>query len=205
MVDSIFYRACKAAQLGVMVGVSFISSNLVTLKLIKKKFSVVGPSWHSENTLDYTPFRIFSLILMASRFVLALQYLSTLWFVRAYRQYYLPLALTSSIHFIAGVIFLRLHYMFPDNPGQTTIAYMVWYIVSILETIGILTISSIWRVITFDGTHMVQRMSLLTLIILGEGIIIISKALSSLVKSVYEISPGMIGQIIAAVMIVVRF
>jgi len=167
-------------------------------------FAVVGPDWHTIDVVDLGAFRIFSLILMASRFVLALQYLSTLWFVRAYRQYYLPLALTIAVHFIAAIIFLRMHYMFPDGQGQTSIAYMVWYIVSILETIGILTISGIWRIITFDRTHMVQRMSLLTLIILGEGIIIITKALSYILN-LYTLSPCMIGQIIAAVMIVVRF
>jgi low temperature requirement protein LtrA len=44
---------------------------------------------------------------------------------------------------------------------------------------------------------MAQRMNLLTLIILGEGIIVVCKAISKLVKNKYLWSVSVVGQIIA--------
>jgi low temperature requirement protein LtrA len=44
---------------------------------------------------------------------------------------------------------------------------------------------------------MVQRMSLLTLIILGEGIIVICKSISKIVKNEYLWSLSVVGQIVA--------
>jgi hypothetical protein len=52
------------------------------------------------------------------------------------------------------------------------------------------------------GTHMVQRMSLLTLIILGEGIIVVCKSISKIVKNDFLWSAAVIGQIIAAILII---
>lgn len=49
---------------------------------------------------------------------------------------------------------------------------------------------------------MVQRMSLLTLIILGEGIIVICKSISKIVKNDFLWSAAVIGQIIAAILII---
>jgi hypothetical protein len=49
---------------------------------------------------------------------------------------------------------------------------------------------------------MVQRMSLLTLIILGEGIIVVCKAISKIVKNEFLWTPAVIGQIVASIMII---
>lgn len=54
--------------------------------------------------------------------------------------------------------------------------YIAWYILAIGETMAAIAISIVWRkTVGFKGTHLVQRMSLLTLIILGEGLIGIAK------------------------------
>ena len=44
-------------------------------------------------------------------------------------------------------------------------AYIAWYVVAVVETIINIAVSSKWKVVSFKGTHLVQRMSLLTLII----------------------------------------
>ena len=49
---------------------------------------------------------------------------------------------------------------------------------------------------------MVQRMSLLTLIILGEGIIVVCKSISKIVKNEFLWSAAVVGQIIAAILII---
>lgn len=46
--------------------------------------------------------------------------------------------------------------------------------------------SAHWKVVSFKRTHLVERLGLLTLIILGEGIIVMLKAVNSVEKgSVY--------------------
>jgi hypothetical protein len=49
---------------------------------------------------------------------------------------------------------------------------------------------------------MVQRMSLLTLIILGEGIIVVCKSISKIVKNDFLWSAAVVGQIVAAILII---
>lgn len=56
--------------------------------------------------------------------------------------------------------------------------YIVWYIIMILETIGVLVISIIWKMLSFKKTHLMERMSLLTLIVIGEGAIGVTKTVS---------------------------
>lgn len=74
---------------------------------------------------------------------------------------------------------------------------MAWYVIAVVETCVNIAVSSKWKVVSFKGTHLVQRMSLLTLIIcksrrhpsrcreeltkyniVGEGIIVICKSIS---------------------------
>jgi low temperature requirement protein LtrA len=49
----------------------------------------------------------------------------------------------------------------------------------------------------------VQRMSLLTLIILGEGVIGSTKSIAKLVQNSYIFSPPVVGQVVSAVLIIV--
>ena len=50
--------------------------------------------------------------------------------------------------------------------------------VAVFEIATNIVISSLWKVVTFKGTHLVQRMSLLTLIVLGEGVMTIVQKLA---------------------------
>ncbi|KAG9193520.1 hypothetical protein G6011_03555 [Alternaria panax] len=73
---------------------------------------------------------------------------------------------------------------------------------SVLEGKTQVAISCIRRVIFFKGTHLVQRMSLITLIILGEGIIVICKAISKIVKNGSQFDHALTAQIAPSVMII---
>lgn len=50
-----------------------------------------------------------------------------------------------------------------DDPHGNV--FIVWYVTAIVETIINIAVSSHWEVLSFKSTHLVQRMSLLTLII----------------------------------------
>lgn len=48
----------------------------------------------------------------------------------------------------------------------------------VLEAIAVVTISCCWRMLSFKKTHLMERMSLLTIIVIGEGAIGVTKTVS---------------------------
>lgn len=61
---------------------------------------------------------------------------------------------------------------------QGAIHMVRWYIILAVEIFAVVIINSIWRVLSFKHTHMVERAGLLTLIVIGEGIIGLTKAVA---------------------------
>jgi len=78
------------------------------------------------------------------------------------------------------------------------------YIVVMLEAVAIFAISCFWRVVSFKHTHLVERVGLLTLIVMGEGIIGMSKAVTYIAKCSVHTSSETIGVVVAAVSLIVR-
>lgn len=189
--DSVFERIAKAIHFGVMVG-----------------FAVIGPQWKpGQDIADYKIYKAFGLMLMVSRLTLFSQYGVTLVYTKKYKKTVIPLGLVMASTLIAAILYGALTPAFPktvfldDGSGDAVLkksnVYIAWYVIAISETILTVTVSCVWRIISFKGTHMVQRMSLLTLIILGEGIIVICKSISKIVKNEYLWSVAVVGQIIA--------
>ncbi|KAH7125605.1 bacterial low temperature requirement A protein-domain-containing protein [Dendryphion nanum] len=192
--DSLFERIAKAIHFGVMVG-----------------FAVIGPQWKPGQYIDdYKIYKAFGLILMASRLTLLCQYGVTLYHTKRYSKTVTPLLMIMASTSIAAIMYGALTPAFPQVKygadgavvDQKSNIYIAWYVIGISETILTVAVSCIWRVISFKGTHMVQRMSLLTLIILGEGIIVICKSISKIVKNDYLWTATVVGQIIAAILII---
>jgi low temperature requirement protein LtrA len=77
-------------------------------------------------------------------------------------------------------------------------------IISILEGLLIFLIAMIWRIISFKYTHLVERLQLLTLIIIGEGIIGMVKSVACITKGQTSNNMSEIGTAIAAVLLLVR-
>jgi low temperature requirement protein LtrA len=185
--DSVFERVAKAIHFGVMVG-----------------FAVIGPQWKPGQEIgDYKIYKAFGLMLMVSRLTLFCQYGVTLLYTKKYRKTIVPLGMVMASTLLAAVLYGALTPTFPktlfDAEGLLVLrksnVYIAWYIIAISETILTVTVSCHWRIISFKGTHMVQRMSLLTLIILGEGIIVICKSISKIVKNDYLWTYPVVGQI----------
>lgn len=70
------------------------------------------------------------------------------------------------------------------------------------EVVAVIGTSSFYRIVSFKKTHLVERMGLLTLIIFGEGIIVMLKGINTVVKS-FGWSKTMVGVIVSALFIVV--
>ena len=190
--DSAFERICKALQFGVMVG-----------------FAITGPYFvvvFEPDTLSAVyalqSYQVVSLILMASRLILMVQYMVTFWWLRAHPKAFFPLVVHIVTEFVAAMIFLGLFFNFaPSSPGNTGVGIAGWYVVLTVEAVIILVVSGYIRFMSFRHTPMVERLGLLTLIILGEGIIGLCEKVGSIGYD-NTFNPDVIGQIISSVGIV---
>ncbi|OAQ58443.1 low temperature requirement A [Pochonia chlamydosporia 170] len=161
--DSIFSRITRAIQLGVLVG-----------------FVVVAPKFHPNNQ-DPGTMRAMSLILCVSRACLAIEYASTLWHVRRYKKARMPLYMQIAIHAAASAVYLGVTFRFTD--GKQSRVYLTWYFIAGAEAIASVLISNVSSVASLTDTHMMKRMALLTVMILGEGIQQLAKEVVTIVKN----------------------
>lgn len=119
-------------------------------------------------------FQGLALVLMTFRFVLVVQYGTVLYFVQGFHKTLVPLLLTMATYLLTGIAFLATYL---SARGATldglkgAMHVYAWYIILGVEVIAVVLISSIWRVLSFKHTHLVERVGLLTLIVIGEGII----------------------------------
>ena len=184
-VDSLYERTCKLVHFGVMV-----------------TFAVVGTKFDpSAKVGNYKTLRQLSLIMIVSRCILILQYGSILFWVKGHKKI-LPPILSTMVTFTVGtLITLGIFFTFkPDGTGRR--AYIGWYIISVTEAILVFVSSSFWRSVSFKRTNLNERCGLLTLIILGEGIIVLTKAVNGQVDGM-SFPTSVIVQIVSATLIIV--
>ncbi|ORY02000.1 bacterial low temperature requirement A protein-domain-containing protein, partial [Clohesyomyces aquaticus] len=159
--DSIYERVCKMAQFVMFVG-----------------FALVGSSFHPyDQSLDVDSVCITLLML---RVLLIIQYFVVLVGVhkQGYHRLYLPLFLNILIYSLTAAMFAVSATAFTGEPSP--LMYSVGYIILFLEALGVITISCMWRTLSFKSTHLVERMGLLTLIVIGEGAIGVTKTIGKL-------------------------
>jgi low temperature requirement protein LtrA len=97
-----------------------------------------------------------------------------------YAKLYLPLGLMFLIYAVAMGAFAAMTPAFAGESKNHRLVYLVWYVVATLEAIAVVTISCCWRMLSFKKTHLMERMSLLTIIVIGEGAIGVTKTVSRL-------------------------
>jgi low temperature requirement protein LtrA len=186
--DSAFERLCKAMQFGIMTG-----------------FAVVGPSYKTawkadrEGTLALSAFSTLSLILMGSRILLAGQYAVILLWLRSYKKAWTPLLIHIGVLLGCAAVYLGLYFSINLQSGDSSL--IAWYVTIGFEAGLILAISSRFRFLNFRKTNIVERLGLLTLIILGEGIIGLCKSVGK-VGSDNVFTADVIGMIICSVAII---
>ena len=96
-----------------------------------------------------------------------------------YSKIYLPLILMFAIYAVSMAAFAGMTPAFRiEEDHSKRLVYIVWYIVMVLEAVAVVTISCFWRILSFKKTHLMERMSLLTIIVIGEGAIGVTKTVS---------------------------
>ncbi|MCJ1312844.1 hypothetical protein MMC25_006520 [Agyrium rufum] len=180
--DSAFERLCKLLQFGVMTG-----------------FAVIGPGFDFDKDSSET-FKTLSLILMASRFILAGQYSVALFWLKSYHKARIPMILNIATELIAAFVFLGLYFAFQNEEGNK--ATTGWYVMVGFEIAAILGLAAWKNFLSFRRTAIVERLGLLTLIILGEGVIGLSESIGKVLEQESGAwTPDIIGQVISAVVI----
>ena len=132
--DSAFERVAKACQFGVMIGFCITGPNFAP-----------GVSEDESGGEALTAFRALSFILMASRLVLVLQYLQSMYFTRPFKQTIVPMGTIAVTYFVAAMIYMGLYFTF--DSGSADRAYIAWYVVAIAETIITTAVASCWSAI----------------------------------------------------------
>ncbi|GME49144.1 putative low temperature requirement a protein [Neofusicoccum parvum] len=164
--DTVYERACKVVQFVVFVGLALAGS----------KFE---PSGSAKSNMN---FRTLCYVLVLSRCLLALQYVFVLVAVarKHFSKLYLPIGLNIAIYAVAAAAFGGMTPAFEDDSGARPDIYWLWWVILFLEGVGTVTISCFWRMLSFKKTHLVERMGLLTLIVIGEGAIGVTKTVSKM-------------------------
>lgn len=140
------------------------------------------------------------MILFISRLVLLLQYGQILFWVKGHKKITTPVLIHMAAFAVGAIICLGVMFTFSSTASHN--AYVVWYVIAVLEALAVFISSSQWRGLSFKRTNLNERCGLLTLIILGEGIIVLTKSINYVTKG-GNYSTAVIGQIISAVCIIV--
>lgn len=180
-VDSVYERVMKAIHFFVMMGFASVSTN-----------------WNPmDTTLPSTAanLQFMAIVLMTSRLGLGIQYGVAAFYARRVNRGVLPLILHSAAMFVAGFVYLgvrlptllplsarggtdvrQLYFVF--RSGSQPRSYIAMFIVILLEAVAVFVTSALFVDVCFKMTHLVERMGLLTLIVMGEGIIVMLKAVN---------------------------
>ncbi|KAL4785150.1 bacterial low temperature requirement A protein-domain-containing protein [Aspergillus varians] len=182
--DSIFERVAHACHFGVMAG-----------------FTVVSPNFLKED--GWGPLQQLSLLLMASRLTLLAQYGTTLFFTWRYEKTRTPLIIVMMSLAAAAMVYLGLSFAFYHRVHWNS--YVAWYILAVMEVVVNVSVASLWPALSLWKTHLVERMTCLTLIILGEGILGLTKIISKIMKLDEKLAAADIGMLISAVLLIYFF
>ena len=88
-----------------------------------------------------------------------------MFFTWRYKKTRLPLALVIASLAIAAILYLGLSFAFSTESDIN--AYIAWYVVAIFEVGSNIAIAGRWHILSFKDTHLVERMTCLTLIVVS--------------------------------------
>ncbi|KAE8349378.1 nineteen complex-related protein 2-domain-containing protein [Aspergillus coremiiformis] len=166
--DSIFERTCKAIQLAAMVGFASAGTRFTTRV-------------RDENVWA---FQSLSLFLSGSRILLALQYTvnNVVYIRKRMKSSAKGVSIIAVTLFVSSLIYLGMFYTFGEQSGIRSYIWTVWFALFGLEMWIIMGVSCVTPGIGLQDTHLNVRMGLLTLIIIGEGVISVTRIVNRTVR-----------------------
>jgi low temperature requirement protein LtrA len=165
--DSVFERFCKAVQLGAMVGFASAGTRFSTRV-------------RDENVWA---FQSLSFILGGSRLLLAIQYTVSIMLIRKrMKSSAKGLCVIAATLGVSSLIYFGLFFAFGEENSARSYIWTVWFALSWVEMWTVVATSCLTPGIGFQDTHLNVRMGLLTLIIIGEGVISVTRIVNKTVR-----------------------
>jgi low temperature requirement protein LtrA len=81
---------------------------------------------------------------------------------------------------------------------------LIRYVVVLVEAIAVIAISSVWPILSYKQTNLVERSATLTMIIIGEGIVGLASSVSTIATGCTKVTSEDIGIIVAAFLLLVE-
>ncbi|KAI5296430.1 hypothetical protein KEM52_002698 [Ascosphaera acerosa] len=164
--DSVVERLNKAFQLATMVG-----------------FASTGPSFSSNIRFENRwAFKALTIILALSRLQLSVQHLiAASYMVGIMKEAFRKALLTSAVHLCMGFLHVGVYFLFRAETTQGYYVWVAWTLMFAVEILFVFWVSLTTQSLSLEDTHVNVRMSLLTLIIIGEGVISVTKLVNRIV------------------------
>lgn len=161
--DSVVERITRAVQLGVLL-----------------VFVQAAPFFDPADQTRGV-FASLSVVLALSRLVLAGQYGIVLWQTRYFGQGRNGLIAVLAIHILAASLYVIVSAAFFVHENSP--AYIAWMVASTFEIVANLVVAMLSSVVSFESSHLPERLSQLTLVVLGEGVINLARDLTSIERN----------------------
>ena len=169
-----------AIRVGTIVGACVVAPEFDPTNQVIGTFRGLCMSYSSRKSR--TPANGTAIILAVSRAVLGMQY--GLAMLNRPKSSWRAFIIMCACHLTAAIIYLGISFLFSDN--SNSLAYIAWYIVGYFETTMIFAVSRIYRDHGVPISALADRMTTITLLVLGTSIIIIAEHVSTVVKNVYS-------------------
>ncbi|KAH6664534.1 hypothetical protein B0J14DRAFT_661441 [Halenospora varia] len=135
------------------------------------------PQMRSENSITY---ETLCFVLFISRVLFTVQYSTVLVYVTVTHSTLVkPLLLLVATFVISSITFLAM--IIASHTGSDYDIYYLWYAMCVFEAVSVLFISAKWKALSFKKTHLAERMGLLSMIVIGEGVIGTTKTVGKVI------------------------
>ena len=190
--DSIFERFAKAVQMCMFIGFASATGCLE-----------MDPPTAQKKASDLSGFESLNLLMIISRALFCLQYLVAFLLVGAkHKPARVPLAITSAMYGISSFIYAMMFKFLLIDSGRVQ-GFYGYYAIILFELAVVSFVVYRWECISFTDTHLHKRLMVLTLMILGEGIIVCAFSFAK-ISSKTGWTANSFGQALCVILSIVR-
>jgi low temperature requirement protein LtrA len=193
--DSIFERFTKAVQMCMFIGFASATACLEMSPPVKKA---------AKKKIGLSGFESLNILMITSRFLFCLQYFAALRLVgRKHKPARAPLMITSVMYLVSCIIYGILFKFVLLDKGQVQ-GFYGYYAIVLFELVVMSLVVYRYECVGFRYTHLHKRLMVLTLMILGEGIIVCAFSFAK-ISSKSGWTANSFGQALCVILSIVNF
>ena len=191
--DSIFERFTKAVQMCMFIGFASTTGCLDMNAAIDKK---------TKKSYGLSGFESLNMLMIISRALFSLQYLVASRLIGGrHKPATVPLMITSGMYVLSSLIYGILFKLVLLDGGNVQ-GFYGYYAIILFELTVMSLVASRYECVSFRDTHLHKRLMVLTLMILGEGIIVCAFSFAK-ISSKSGWTPNSFGQALCVILSIV--